>query len=291
MTTPTSTALVVIDDAVLAKINDARLLLAEAKTIQDAKHIADVAEAARVYAKRVESSIETVNYAAEIKISAERLLGEMLAKTPDAKTGPKQLGAAQEPNSPPTLKAIGIKKKLSARAQKLAAIPIEKVHEAIEEQKAEGVEITTTGTLKRIDPEAKTITVEVETIDPEPMVFKSVKRIDPEPKPKTITVTVEASLPREGVVQAKRAMSLLMRIEKDDKLRFDGFKHVHAQIEIIYPRLKNYNHKKGFDEEALSALKRIWKLAKPADQTEFLRWLKTSACAGQESLPIKGDQP
>ena len=53
----------------------------------------------------------------------------------------------------------------------------------------------------------------------------------------------EKSILREGLVLAKRAMSLLMRIEKDDKLRFDGFKHVHAQIEIIYPRLKNYNHK------------------------------------------------
>jgi len=42
-------------DLVLARIDTARVALAEAKTLQDAKHIADIAEAARLYTKRVKA--------------------------------------------------------------------------------------------------------------------------------------------------------------------------------------------------------------------------------------------
>ncbi|MBX3736029.1 MAG: hypothetical protein KF715_05015 [Candidatus Didemnitutus sp.] len=42
---------------------------------------------------------------------------------PNSKTGPKKLGADSEPNSVPTIADIGITKKQSATAQKLANIP------------------------------------------------------------------------------------------------------------------------------------------------------------------------
>jgi hypothetical protein len=108
---------------VLARIDMARVALAEAKTLQDAKRIADIAEAARVYAKRVKAGTEAVNYAMELRLRAERLLGGMLARTPDSKPGPKQLSSKKEPNSHiPRLSDLGIDKKLSSRAQVLAAI-------------------------------------------------------------------------------------------------------------------------------------------------------------------------
>ena len=60
---------------------------------------------------------------------AERRMGEMLAATPRAKGAkgignPKKCGSAALPHSPkePTLAALGISKRESAAAQKLAAI-------------------------------------------------------------------------------------------------------------------------------------------------------------------------
>ena len=111
-------------DLVLSKIDGARKLLCEAKTIKEAKHIADMAEAARIYGKRIEASIETVNQAAELRIAAETLLGQMLAQTEKAKGGQpyQSTSSAKEPVE--TLAEIGVSKKLSSRAQKLASVPV-----------------------------------------------------------------------------------------------------------------------------------------------------------------------
>ncbi len=93
---------------------------------QEAKHIADMAEATRIYGKRIEASIETVNQAAELRIAAETLLGQMLAQTPKNEGGrPLKTGNAEEPVSEPTLSYIGVSKRLSARSQQLAALPVE----------------------------------------------------------------------------------------------------------------------------------------------------------------------
>jgi hypothetical protein len=82
--------------------------------------------AAAIYGKRINASIETTNYAAEVRLRAERRLGEMLAMAPKAKGTagagrPKKGGPKTEPpNGSPTLSSIGISKKESARAQDLA---------------------------------------------------------------------------------------------------------------------------------------------------------------------------
>ena len=141
-----------MSDFVLAKIDKARRLLAEAKTVQEAKQIADVAEAARVYAKRVEASIITVNHAAEIKIRAERLLGEMLKQTPKNKGRLRRSSVAAPRDDKQRLKEVGVSKKQSARSQKLASIPAPEFEHAIEEQKEAGKEISTAGVLRVLAP-------------------------------------------------------------------------------------------------------------------------------------------
>ncbi len=65
--------------------------------------------------------------AAEIRIRAERRLGELIKAQKEtvglAKPGPKpEIGSAEEPNYQPTLAEAGIDKKLSSRAQKMAAV-------------------------------------------------------------------------------------------------------------------------------------------------------------------------
>ena len=125
------------NDAVLMKIDRAIQYLAQAKDLMDVNKVIALAEAAKVYAKQVKASIETINRAAEIRLRAERRLGELLRETPKA-TGtagqgrPKKGGSKTEPPKPvPTLSDSGISKKLSSRAQELASVPVEEFEEAI----------------------------------------------------------------------------------------------------------------------------------------------------------------
>lgn len=136
-------------DIVVARLDAARTALVEAKTASQVKAVMDAAAAAETFAKRQKLSEETIQHATSIKLDAERKLGEILKETDDAKRGPKpkQLGTEQEPNSAPSLAELGIDKKTSARAQKLADLPAEtfeavragevKVNEALRGQRKE----------------------------------------------------------------------------------------------------------------------------------------------------------
>ncbi len=72
------------------------------------------------------ASVTTVNNATEIRLLAERQMGEFLKAMPKA-TGAKGIGPIAVPdgnrNQEPTLADIGITKKQSSTAQKLADIP------------------------------------------------------------------------------------------------------------------------------------------------------------------------
>lgn len=112
-----------MSDFVLARLDPARRLLAEATNASEAKHVADLAHAAEVYAKRAKLGAEAIQYAHEIKLDAERLLGEFLKSTPKAK-GELRRGTQQEPrDETPRLSDLGLTKKESARSQFLASIP------------------------------------------------------------------------------------------------------------------------------------------------------------------------
>ena len=67
-------------DASLIKISEADRMLIEAKSVEDCISVADMAEAARAYAKRVGASIPLLNRVVSLKLRAERKAGEMLAK-------------------------------------------------------------------------------------------------------------------------------------------------------------------------------------------------------------------
>ncbi len=86
----------------------------------------DAAQAAEIFARRQKMSNETIRYATELKLDAERKLGEILRDTPKATGGQpyQSTGAALAPvaKPAPTLADLGISKKTSARAQKLAGL-------------------------------------------------------------------------------------------------------------------------------------------------------------------------
>lgn len=118
----------------LVPYDQARLLLAEARTVDDVKDIMDKAAAMAEYRRRAGDRSLEVD-AIEIRMFAVRRLGQMIAAQ-KAGAGLNQGsrgqlrgrdasgGAASEPpeDSRPTLKQAGIDKHLSSHAQKVAAL-------------------------------------------------------------------------------------------------------------------------------------------------------------------------
>jgi N6-adenosine-specific RNA methylase IME4/transcriptional regulator with XRE-family HTH domain len=101
-----------------------RLAIAAARTADAASDIADKAEAMRVYAHRALDHELEAN-AAEIRIRAERRLGEILAaarKAGQLAEGRPKNGSAGERFSRVRLAEIGVSRKLSMRSQDLARI-------------------------------------------------------------------------------------------------------------------------------------------------------------------------
>lgn len=107
----------------------ARSALAKARNVDEVKSIRDRAAALRAYARQAKDRGLEVD-AAEIRLRAERRLGEILAAQ---KALPREQGGGLHPGGRPlktgtkpepvSLEELGIDKKLSSRAQKFAAVP------------------------------------------------------------------------------------------------------------------------------------------------------------------------
>src|SRR5713101_6612610 len=108
----------------LARLETVRQLLAEICGVDDAKAIHDFAEAARVYARQARLGLEAQNDAAEIRLRAERKLGELLAVLPKQDGGDAARARSQAATEvPPRLGDLGITKTQSSRWQAIAAVP------------------------------------------------------------------------------------------------------------------------------------------------------------------------
>ena len=117
-----------IHDLVIKKLDAAKQLLAEAKTIQDAKKIVDMAQAAEIYAKRQRLGEDAIGYAHDIKLEALRLLGTMLDATERAKGGRPYKNKSTPPKSEgvETIKELGLDYKTSMLARRVANLSPEK---------------------------------------------------------------------------------------------------------------------------------------------------------------------
>lgn len=142
----------------LVPYDQARILLAEAKSVDDVKDILDKAVAMKEYARRAEDRGLEAD-AAEIRFHAERRLGQMIIAqketvglnrgTRGQLTSRVETGAAV-PEAPkderPRLADVGISHKLSSHAQKMAAVPPDEFEARIgawrEEVSAAGSRIT-----------------------------------------------------------------------------------------------------------------------------------------------------
>jgi hypothetical protein len=138
----------------LTKYDAARAALEKAHTVDEVKDLRDKAEALRVYAKQA-ADIDMQNWAAEIRIRAERRAGELL------KEMPKQHGArgagkkVESPRATP-LSELGITKTQSSKWQRLADVPAPEFENKLRGIMGVGKELTTTAMMKAITPVKET---------------------------------------------------------------------------------------------------------------------------------------
>ena len=130
----------------LVKYEAAKVAIAEAKSVDEVKKIHDVAAAMKAYAKQANDRQMECD-ASEIRIRAERRLGEMIRtqkETVGLNTGAMGIGKSAVPdkNRTPTLAEVGIDKKLSSRAQAIAAIPEDDFEETLAEHREEQQAVT-----------------------------------------------------------------------------------------------------------------------------------------------------
>ena len=128
----------------LAQISQARRFLEQAKDLTDIRAVRDMADAARLYARARHLGLETENAAAEVKVRADRKLGEVLSESEKQKPGQYQQRCAEVTVAiPPTLAELGLTKRESSDAQAVAALPESDFEQIISATKEAGKSLTT----------------------------------------------------------------------------------------------------------------------------------------------------
>lgn len=119
--------------ASLIKYDAACRALSEARAVDEVRDIRDKAEAMRVYGRQAKNRTLEID-AAEIRMRAERRLGELIIAQKEtiglnrgAAAGGRKDGSrgsfTEQRDERPTLEQVGVDRKLSSRAQKMAAVP------------------------------------------------------------------------------------------------------------------------------------------------------------------------
>jgi N6-adenosine-specific RNA methylase IME4 len=126
-------------------------MLAEAKSLDEVKHIMDIAEAAKTYARAAKLGLDAQNHAAEICLIAKRKAGEFLGQLDKDKGGRPEKNSSNVGTVSEYAEAIedaGISLQDAARWQQIASVSEDKFNEVIAETKQAGKEITSNTILK-----------------------------------------------------------------------------------------------------------------------------------------------
>lgn len=145
----------------LAKLDKATQMLAEAKSLDEVKHIVNIAEAARTYARAAKLGLEAQNHAAEIALLAKRKAGEFLGQLDKNQGARNDLATSSthgESEFAEAVKGADITPQDAARWQLIADVPEEVFREFVEETKEAGKELTQAGALRL----ARSLNVETE---------------------------------------------------------------------------------------------------------------------------------
>jgi len=136
----------------LANLDRVRVALEKARTLPEVKRIRDIAEAARVYARAAHMSKESLDYAAELKLSAERKAGSILARLQKSSGGrPEKTAASLAGVSEyqKTLEETETPTRTARYWQEVAAIPEETVRSYVTKAKLDDKNPVTTSGLIR----------------------------------------------------------------------------------------------------------------------------------------------
>ena len=137
----------------MIRLEQIQQMLAEEVRLDPVRELRDMAAAARVYAKQRGMSLSAQNMAAEIRLRAERRMGEILATKPKnrgARGNPGGRGAKVErdPSAPPTLAELGIERTEAHRMRWLSRIPEERLQNVLQAFRV-GVGELTEATLRK----------------------------------------------------------------------------------------------------------------------------------------------
>ncbi len=133
-----------IETKSLALLSQAHHAIAEARSLDELKGIRDKAEAARKYAQAAGLGLEIQNYAAEVKLRAERRAGSLLAKL-KLHGGDRR---EETSNDRLTLEDVGVTKDQSSRWQLTAAVPEKEFDRYVSRTREESGEVTTAGLIR-----------------------------------------------------------------------------------------------------------------------------------------------
>jgi hypothetical protein len=128
----------------IAILDRANRLLEQASTLEDLKSVRDVAESARTFAKAAHLGLELQNRAAEIKLRAERKVGDFLREM-HLRGGDRR---SKCPRITLKLDDLGITKEQSSRWQLLASVPEAQFVCHVRAQNELGRELTARGLLR-----------------------------------------------------------------------------------------------------------------------------------------------
>lgn len=140
-------ALVPVNQTSIATLEQACKWLSEVKSIEEALSFRDQVEAVRHYRQVSGHAIEACNEAAEIKVRAERRIGELLEKQLNHDGGRPPKNPDRESGFT-KLADVGVSYKQSERFQAIASIPEAQFEAHLAERKEAGEQITTAETVR-----------------------------------------------------------------------------------------------------------------------------------------------
>ena len=128
-------------ETAISKLTIARRALIEARSLNDVLSVGDMASAIRAYAKASGESLEIQNAASDLRLSAERKAGGLLAEMELHNGDPRSQDVTR-------LDDIGITKMQSSRWQLAAKLPASDYAEIVSHCNATGKELTQAAILR-----------------------------------------------------------------------------------------------------------------------------------------------
>jgi len=261
-------------DLVIAKLDLALLALCEATTIPDVKRCVDIGVTAEVWAKQQKLGDEITSYAHSFTMNAQRKLGEILKKTTlragekgqfkkaDSTAGTKVV----PPANPPSLADLGLSKKESSKAQKLASLP-EKEFELVRDGKMSLAKAVAAG-----KPQGKA--TKEQKAEPKK------KKEKPAPPPEDDSCSVaELGKALEASDNEVRALQLLVEsLKKDDLAKEVAKSHMkYDQLEgRLHLAIKQKNEAEAQAKYSTGLLRKIREALKVQTNGEILQAIRNS---------------